>query len=359
MDITRRNWKELLVVAVVAIVVICVADISLQQLTPVIWLRQVDDGVSEFSKTNPRILSISSSHGRSMDIVARELSRRTGKPEEMVSVTMEAGKATHFEFVLNERLKPLIEARYSDGHRVHDHLERAFLVTEWWDSCAWKPGRPAKELPSHAWTIKHYLRDVLAHGTNTTNRNYPRWHWQALFQKSLLVTDRGRGAIVNEAAARLTGETTWVRSPQQEAEFVKWWLNYNDNGINCLFNEDQMAAYSHIVDYLKSQGLEVTIVIFARKPGTISEKARTGTLARYEAGMRAFAEAHGARLIDISTASPLTDDDFMADFDHVNAAGNVKLANWLLNGDLKFLECSTHSHCPRAPMQIARSGDRR
>lgn len=330
------SWRSLCAVAVAAVATLLVADLALQQITPRIWLRQVDDGVNDFAHSNPRILSISSSHGRSMDVVAAELARRTGEARPMVSVAMEAGKATHFGFVLDERLRPLLEQRRPDGSRVHDRIERALLVTEWWDSCDWEQGRPQVELPSHAWTLSYFLRDVRAHGITPINRNYLRWHWKRLLSSSVLVTDRGRGAIVRDSIAKLHGIAPG-RTPEEEKAFVDWWLRYNESGSQCLFSPDQSRAYAHIIDYLKQQGLDVTIVIFARKPGTLTEKARRETLAAYSAGMRKLASEHAVRLIDITTSSPLTDGDFMADFDHVNAQGNLKLANWLLDGDLAFL----------------------
>jgi hypothetical protein len=343
-----HSWRSLAAVALAALLVLYAADVALRRVTPVVWLRQVDDGVRDFKNSNPRILSISSSHGRSMDVVAQELSRRAGRDGEMVSVAMEAGKATHFRFVLQERLRPLVEERRADGTRVRERLRQAIIVTEWWDSCAWEPGRPIVELASHAWTPRHFLADVARHGITPTNRNYLRWRWKRLFSSSVLVTDRGRNAIVKDALARLRGIAPG-RTAEEEREFVQWWLRYNESGADCIFSPAQMAAYEDMVSYLKSQGLQVSIVIFARKPGTLTEESRTRTLARYAQGMQQFAARHGVRLIDIATRSPLTDEDFMADFDHVNAAGNRKLARWLLDGDFSFLQCESGAACTAGP----------
>jgi hypothetical protein len=51
--------------------------------------------------------------------------------------------------------------------------------------------------------------------------------------------------------------------------------------------------------------------------------------------------ARAARRHDLS--SPLTDGDFMADFDHVNAAGNHKFARWALDGELAMLLHTRHA----------------
>lgn len=282
-----------------------------------------------------------------MDVVARVLGERTRQPGRMVSVTMEAGKATHFDFVLQERLRPLIEERRADGTRVHDQLQRFVLVTEWWDSCSWEPGRRLVELPSHAWEFHHYLADVTRDGMNSINRNYPRWRWKRMFQFSLLATDRGRGSVVTDLFAELHLRPAG-RNAEEEKAFVDWWHNYNESGADCIFSADQMAAYRDMIGYFKSMGVDVTILLFVRRPSTLTQKALDTTIARYSAGMRDFAREQGVRLIDIVVDHPLGDDDFMADFDHVKPAGNEKLSRWLLDGKLSFLTCDVGQPCPAA-----------
>ena len=56
--------------------------------------------------------------------------------------------------------------------------------------------------------------------------------------------------------------------------------------------------------------------------------------------VRAQAEPRAARVVDLSWSTPLTDDDFMADFDHVDAEGNDRFASWALANDLAFLLAS-------------------
>lgn len=345
---SSKEWLRLLSVALAALVTIAIADVVLQRFSPIVWLRQVDDGVNDFAHSNPRILSISSSHGRSMDVVAAELARRTAEPGSMVSVAMESGKATHFQFVLDERLRPLIEERRADGSRVHDHLQRAMLVTEWWDSCSWETGKPIVQLPSHAWAMRHFLADAAAHGITPVNRNYLRWRWKRLLHFSLLATDRGRTVVVGDVLATMHGRKPG-RSAEDEVAFEQWWRDYNEGGAACVFSADQVFAYKHIIRYLKAQGLDVTVMIFVRKPGTLTQKALGTTIAEYSADMRELAREEGVRLIDVTTRAPLTDADFMADFDHVNANGNRKLAAWLLDGDLSFLACDAHAPCAPAP----------
>ncbi len=332
----ERTWLGLGIVAACALGTVAVCDVLMQRVSPIVWRRQVDDGVRDFRNGNPSVLSIASSHGRSMDVVARVLGERTGHPGQMVSVTMEAGKATHYAFVLDERLKPLIEEQRADGTRVRDRLKHLVLVTDWGDSCSWPAGRRAVELPSHAWELRHYMADVAFEGATSINRNYPRWHWKRMFQFSLLATDRGRGVVVPNLLAAAVGRPTG-RSAEEEKAFLDWWHQDIENGVNCIFGADQMDAYRHIIAYFKSQQVDVTLLLFVRKPNTLTQIARDTTLAKFSAGMRQFAQEQGVRLVDVSTSSPLTDDDFMADYDHVSPAGNEILAPWLLDGPLSFL----------------------
>jgi hypothetical protein len=329
------SWKGILVAVIAAALTVVIADWSIQRVVPTTWLRQVAEGVSDLEGTNPLILSLSSSHGRSMDAVAVELGWRSGDPNRMISISMEAGKATHFEYVLEHRLKPLLEQRRADGSKVHDRLQRFMLVTEWWDSCAWPADRPDVQLQAHAWTLRDFAGDVLDRGIVPQNRNYVRWQFKRLFKHFTLLQNRG-GIILTELTNLLRGRPPG-RSPQEEHAFTEWWQRYNEDGASCMLNAAEMQAYSNIVDYAQSQHLDVTIVIFAGKPNTLTPQAVATTITQYSAAMREFARRKHARFIDISTSSPLTDRDFRADFDHVNAAGNRKLSKWLLDGDLSFL----------------------
>jgi hypothetical protein len=340
----ERTWLSVGIVALCALGTVAISDVLLQRVSPIVWRRQVDDGVHDFRDGNPSVLSIASSHGRSMDVVGRVLGERTGQPGRMVSVSMEAGKAIHYEYILDERLKPFIEQTRADGSLVHDRLKRFVLVTDWGDSCSWPPGRRAVELPSHAWEFHHYLADVAQEGANSINRNYPRWHWKRMFQFSLLATDRGRGAVVPNLLATAVGRPTG-RNAEEEKAFLEAWHQDLENGANCIFGAEQMASFRHIIGYFKARHVDVTILLFVRKPGTVTQKARETTLARFSAGMKEFAREQGVRLVDITEGTPLTDNDFMADYDHVSPAGNEILAPWLLDGKLSFLACDPGQSC--------------
>jgi hypothetical protein len=82
----------------------------------------------------------------------------------------------------------------------------------------------------------------------------------------------------------------------------------------------------------------MTILLWPRKPLTLSDQARATTLPRFAQLIRDFATPRHIQVIDLTTSSPMTDDDFMEDFDHINPAGNAKFATWALDHDLSFLQ---------------------
>ena len=81
----------------------------------------------------------------------------------------------------------------------------------------------------------------------------------------------------------------------------------------------------------------MTILLWPRKPITLSDQARATTLPAFAQLMRKFAEPRHIRVIDLTTTTPIGDDDFMEDFDHINATGNAKFTAWALEHDLSFL----------------------
>lgn len=104
-----------------------------------------------------------------------------------------------------------------------------------------------------------------------------------------------------------------------------------------MLHAEQMAAFDAILEAAQTWGLEVTVLLYPRMPVTITEKAERTTLATFSAAIAERATAEGARFVDFTTRSPLTDAHFAADFDHVTPEGNALFARWALDGDLSFL----------------------
>ena len=68
---------------------------------------QVRDGLQSLDRT-PNILAISSSHGRSFHVLGEVLRERTDGKADLIAVALEAGKVDSMEWVLHNRVKPLI-----------------------------------------------------------------------------------------------------------------------------------------------------------------------------------------------------------------------------------------------------------
>jgi hypothetical protein len=118
---------------------------------------------------------------------------------------------------------------------------------------------------------------------------------------------------------------------------VRKWRRMTEEGADGVCDPRQMRALEHMLDTLLARDLEVTVVLYPRKPDTLTEKAKATTLAEYASAVRGIAEPRGIPVHDWSTSAPLGDDDFRADFDHVTEDGNRRLTEWMLAGDLHWL----------------------
>lgn len=347
------SWRSNLTVAVVAALTIVAADLALQRVMPVPpTLLEVEDGVAALESGDPEILLIGSSHARSFVPIRDRLAAASGGRRQMALVSLEFGKLTGYAWVLDHRLRPLIEETRADGSLVRPSLRRLILVTEWWDGCATGQGL-ALNIPARAFTLWHLLADVAQSGLNGWNKNWASWRWGRLWRGSVLVQDRGVHRLRHALRAALFGE-----SPEElKAEFdaqVAYWRAMTEEGATDPLCRDpgEQAALEHIVDWGLGRGLDVTLLLFPRMPVTLTEKAKATTIAIWRARVEALARDRGVRLVDMSTSSPLTDADFMSDFDHVTAEGNEKLADWALEGDLHFLLDAP------GPPPVAARGDR-
>jgi len=327
----------LLIVAASALAVVIAADIALSKLAPAKQLREVADGLADFGRENPDTLVLGSSHARTLHVLGGELARRTGGGQSLVAVPLENGKWIPYQWVLEHRLKPLIEARGPDGALVKSKLKRFVLITEWWDSCPHETG-PYWNLPARAWDAGDFLADVADNGVNGFNRNYLQNRLRRTFDHSSLMYDRTQQLLVTRISDLAHGRPI---APMHQD--VPGWRKLVERGVSCIGDPQQMQAMKWIADYAASRGWEMTILLWPRKPLTLSDQARATTLPAFAQLMRKFAEPRHIRVVDLTTSSPIGDDDFMEDFDHINAAGNAKFATWALDHDLSFLASAPQS----------------
>jgi hypothetical protein len=337
-DVMTTSWKQLSVVFATALLVVLAADLAFARILPSRQLREVEDGVRDLEHANPDTLVLGSSHARTLHVLGGELARRTNGGQTLVAVPLENGKLVPYRWVLEHRLKPLIEEKDSNGQLVRSRLKRFVLITEWWDSCPRDDGTPYWNLPARAWTASNFFADVGKEGINGFNRNYLQNRFRRAFYGSSLVYDRTQRNLVYKLTDFLHGRPL-TPSPEDIQFAVDAWQSMVEAGSKCIGNPDQMQALTDIADYVQKQrGLEMTILLFPRKPVTLTTKARATTLPQFAYIIHEFAAQRGIRVVDLTSTSPMGDDDFMEDFDHINAAGNEKFAAWALDHDLGFLE---------------------
>lgn len=329
-----RGWRSLAIVALSAVVTIVGVDLLARRLAAPVHRKEVQDGVAELRVSDPDVLVLGSSHARTFAALAGPLAERTGGDQTLVAIPVEAGKLTSYQWVLEQRLRPLVDERDAEGRPVRPSLSRFVLITEWWDSC--RAERAWTNLPSRAWTFRHFAADAWRNGITDYNRNYLQTRWSRLFWESSLVQDRGQGRVLVAARERL-GLHDAAREQSRVQSLTAEWQRMVEDGDRCLGDPAQMRAMGETLAWAKARGLETTLVLFPRKPATLTPHAKETTLARFAALASEVAAAQGARFVDLTTKTPLLDDDFMADFDHVSIEGNRKFAEWSLANDLRWL----------------------
>lgn len=330
------TWRDVIVLLVVAVVALVGADLGLRKLTPPKYVREVHEAMIEYEHEDPTVLVLGSSHARSftyMDAITRE---RTGGKVRVMGIPLEWGKFTSYEWVLNERLRPLIEEK--DGAaKKRPSLRHFILVTAWWDACGADGDPPVFNLPSRAWTLEHFARDVALHGLSDHSRNYVTSRFGELFHGSILVSDRGHDRLVagvREAVKPLSPEA----KEKQRAMLLENWRGIMEHGAQTLGHPPEMAAAERILDYFQNAGYSVTLILYPMMPITVTEFSRKNVQEPFQAMMKGLAERRKIRFIDATfDNNHLTDADFQPDFDHLTPEGHRKFSEWLLAGQLSFL----------------------
>lgn len=328
------TWRSIGLVVASALATMIAADLLFHAFSPPRVLSEVEDAVKRYQSADPDILVLGSSHARTFEAVDRELRARTDGERTMVAVPVEFGKLSTYAWVLEHRLKPIIEEADAHGVLRRRNLEEFILVTEWWDSTPLE--EPAWNLPSRAWRLSDFLKDFLRHGLTDFNRNYVTTRWNRMWTASILVQDRGHGRILTDVKNRLMAPDPRARDASLAYRTNKW-RTMTEEGATRIANPDEMAALHHILDYMQDRGVQVRIVLYPRKPNTLTEKAKETTLRHFSEIMAAIGKERGIPIHDWTTTSPLTDADFMSDFDHVTKEANVRLARWMLDGGLSDL----------------------
>jgi hypothetical protein len=329
----RSGWWGLAVVVLACMGTVAGLDLACRRWAPPVRLMEVGDAVRLFERSDPTVLLIGSSHARTFTVLSRELEARTGGRETIAPIPVEWGKLHAYRWVLEHRLRPIVEKR---RRGAGSRLRRFVLVTEWWDS---KPPDAAGEylnLPARAWTFTDFARDVSTHGFTTFNRNYVANQWQRFWSGSSLVHDRGHNRILRGLKGLVREPSASSQRRELERDLASW-QHMIDSGHTEMLDPHEMAAFDDILATVKSWGLEPTVVLYPRMPGTVTDRGRATTLATFSRAIAERPSMQGVRLVDYTTSSPLTDAHYSRDFDHVTREGNELFSRWALDGELAFL----------------------
>lgn len=330
----NNSWRSIALLAVGIALALISADLLMGKIHDEPVKRQVRDGLQDLASI-PNILAVSSSHGRSFHILGQQLEQRTSGRLTIDAIALESGKVDAMEWVLSNRLKPVI---LDESGAVRQPLSHLLFGITWWDTCRHEePTQPAANIVTHGWALNDYLQDVRSEGATALNRNYVRNRWRQIFEASALVRTRfaireNYGRFSNFVRVKLLGGL-----PQEEYQItLDLWNRDIEKGHECYLSDRDMQALDRFVDFAQQVSLELTIVLFPLKPDTITEKGMAHTIKPFSERLIAYGKAKGVRVLDM-TAGILDNNDFMLDLDHVNAEGNIKWSEHVLDTDLGFL----------------------
>ena len=329
-----KAWRAIWLVTAGALAALMAIDLALKAvLGAPVHLNEVSEAIATYEHSDPDILVLGSSHARSFDSVAARLSQRTGGRTSLLSVPLEGGKLSGYFWIVKHRLAPIIEERTSGGQLRRPRLDKAILITEWWDSCSYDDG--GLNIPGRGWTFRDFLNDVIANGITGYNRSYVSAKWSRALASVGLVRNRTIAWIPGAVRQRFYPPG---RREAYFADATENWQGMVERGATCIGAPEQMAALDSTLSYFTGRDLAVTILLYPRKPGTITQVGKANTLDPYSRMIREHAARFpGVEVVDIAYTSPLTDDDFGADFDHVTAPANGRFATWVLDGPLASL----------------------
>jgi hypothetical protein len=334
--VTRSAWAPIVGLLVGASLAITTAELFLRWVAPLRPpIREVADGVTDLEASNPDILVLGSSHARSFEAVADLLGRRSSGGRRMVIVPEEGGTFYAFNWVLQHRLRPLIEERDASGRLVRDRLSQLLLITTYWDTCP-VPQTLAANLPSRAWVLGDYVADVAAHGMTDTNRNYVQSRWKALWPFSYLIRDRGAEHLKHGLLQWAHLEARETPDERREERLKTRRGEFESDFATC-DDASQKEDLREILDYLHGRHIAVTVVLFPLVQEALTDVAKQTTLRRYADSLREIARDRPFQMVDMTLKAPLAVGDFEPDLDHVTHAGNAKFAEWALDNDLRFL----------------------
>ena len=313
--------KSLLLVAAAAVLTVVALDVLIGRTVPLPHAEyETVEALADYAAGDPEVLVLGSSHARSL-MRLRDWYADQAPPLRMAVMPIEGGKLYAYDWLLEHRLQPLIDARRDDGSAVRGRLRELVLVTNYWDACG--AGKEYPNLPARAWALSDYLADFAQHGATAYNTNYIDQRWNELTAGSTLIRDRGAWRIIRTLREKIR--------PRSEEHLARWVAMIEENdlaGPSC-DSRTQVAAFDRILAFARERGLRTTIVLWASIPR--AQTAGTIAVADHYRDL-VLARAGEARVIDLRPARVLADEDYRADLDHLHPSGHEKLRQWFLAG---------------------------
>jgi hypothetical protein len=328
-SVERAGWRRVAAVTLAASAVVLGADRLFARIAPFDQtLLQTEHGIRELRDGNPRILVLGSSHARSFPAVRERMTRLTGETGAMAVVPEEGGTFAAYNWILQNRLRPLIDERDAAGVRVRSRLHDFLLITTHYDAC---PEGDGAGVMAHGWRFRDFAADVNQRGITPQNRNYIRARWNEIWPWSSLVQDRG--------VFRLAAKLRWFlpTSKGHERSLADRYREEMEDAYTRCRDPLQQGRFEETLAYLQGTGLAVTIVLFPLDPLVVSDRSRDTTLPRFSSYVADLAGRYGARVVDMTLNTPLENADFQRDLDHLSREGSHRFASWALDHELAFL----------------------
>lgn len=329
------GWRSLIVLLAVAVSVVVGADLALRRLSPPKYVREVADAMKDYEHEDPTVLVLGSSHARTFHVMDGIVRERTDGRERILAVPLEWGKFRSYEWLLHNRVEPLIDEEAPSGGKKRASLKRFILLTAWWDAC-WTDGDPPVfNLPSRAWTFNHFEAAVIENGLDDHSRNYVTSRWGDIFHGSILVSDRGQGHLVTALRERLRPMSEEAKAKQFEWKLESW-KGIMHQGRRCGLHPEELAAAERILGWGQDRGYDVTLMLYPMMPITVDDEDRELVQEPFQEAMRALAAKRNVRFVDATFVHNVQNEDFL-DFDHLSPEAHARFSKWLLEGELSFL----------------------
>lgn len=334
--------QSLLIVAGFAVATALLLDVLIGRIVPGIPHEyETLEAIEDYKSGDPQVLILGSSYARSF-IQLADWYRRQSPATEIAVVPIEGGKFFAYEWLLDHRLRPLVDEIDSSGARVRGKLQELVLVVNYWDICSLTSHYA--NLPARAWALGDYLRDFAAHGATPYNSNYIDQHWSEWTHWSILASDRGFFRIVPRLRQRVGAGQEQALERGQEMRLAGWLTMVADNDMaapGCRVQE-QEAALDRILDFARQRKLAVTMVLWTMIPKAQTPEVLAVT-ERFKQYLLRRTAGRDIVVADLQSDAVLADSDFRPDLDHLLPAGDEKVLQWALAGPLRNL------NLPQAP----------